>query len=55
MNLTFILPTYNRSSDLVNLYKFYKKNKIEKYFLIIDGTNKKNVFFKRKPSSIDLN
>ena len=48
MNLTFILPTYNRSSDLVNLYKFYKKNKIEKYFLIIDGTNKKNVFFKNK-------
>lgn len=48
MNLTFILPTYNRSNDLVNLYKFYKKNKIEKNFIIIDGTNKKNIFFKDK-------
>lgn len=48
MNLTFILPTYNRPDDLVNLYKFYKKNKIEKYFMIIDGTKKKNNFLKTK-------
>ena len=47
MDLTIILPTYNRPKTLVKLYKFYRNQKIDKYFIIIDGSLKKNLFFEK--------